>query len=585
MLDLYKAEQVMGRFKIRSRGQNRPVPFRMNPSQKKITERCIEHCRKGHRMYVIFLKARRLGVTTYVRGMCQCHLMQKEYADAIVMAQNAKVARSIYQDSIVLAKQLPLLPSEWKTTREETNFFTIPSKLSWNTANSVVGTRGLAYTHLHATEAAFYENSEVFTAVLSTLSDDPENMAFIETTANGTEGPGQAYHDLWQAAVAGENEFLPIFLPWHDDPEYVRPEIEAKDAPQGDYEKYLMKDLKLGRERIAYFRYALANKCSNRLDKWRREYPGTPEEAFEVTGVPVFGFDDVTTARATQEEPLDVVEISMAKHRHGTQAKLEHRHGARFHIYEKPQQGAHYFMGVTVGAAGGPDEDDSIAAVVWNGETGRLAGRFVDTLYPATASELICGFGTLFNMAMINVNQGEGGFGTQISQELRDRWHYRNPYRWKGRNDRVSSNRAGSTVGFSINDYTRKMLLNGFIAALQRDEVSPVDEMFLDQMPSAQWEAYYPFEAVAGDDDVLWAGLLGWIARSQHHPKKCESWTPSADTDLYDDAIKAIPHQKSPFATSMMRRGCLEDGYTEGMTLQRHLDQRDKKEREYAQIN
>jgi len=583
MLDLYKAEQFINRFYIRSREGNRPIPFILNPSQKKVMQMCREHIEAGNRMYVIFDKSRRLGITSLIRSLTQCHLLEKPFAEALIMAQLKPVASSIYEDSVTLAKQLNLPASSMKYTQQEMNFWKVPSKLKWNTANSVKGARGLAYTNLHATEAAFYEDDEVFTAVLNTLSGDPENMAFIETTANGTEGPGQAYFELWEASVAGETEFLPIFLPWWEDPDYIRNPKEAADAPSNDYEKYLMHDLKLGKERVAYYRFTLANKCSGKLDKWRREYPGTAKESFEVTGEPVFDFEDMTTANKAVKPPVERAEIRVTKDRNGNKATPYKNKEGRFYVYEKPRQQTHYFVGVTIGRGDGPDDQDTIGMVCWNGETGKLAARFVDQLNPANAAELVCGFGLLYNKAMVAVNDGNGGFGSQIIQELRDRWRYPNPYRWKGRNDRLQSEATAKTIGFSVSEVTRKMLLNGFIASLKRGEVTPVDELFVEQMPSAQWEEYYPYDPVAGDDEVLWAGLIGWIARSQHHPRQCTDSVPWQDEGLYDEQSSFIPHKKSNFSTSMIRDGILTDEYTGGMNLQSHLDARDRKEREYGQ--
>jgi len=574
----------MGGFEIRSRKRNRPVRFHLNPSQKKIIQMCIEHCDEGKRMYVIFLKARRLGVTTFVRALANCHLLYKEHASAIIMAQLKTVASSIFQESVKLAKQVPLPKSSIKTTQQLLQFTSVPSELTWNTANSVVGTRGLAYTNLHATEAAYYENSEVFTAALSTLSDDPDNMSFIETTANGKEGPGKAYHDWWQAAVAGDNEYLPIFLPWWEDPEYVRPATEAMDAPRDDYERYLMKELHLSRERIAFYRYTLANKCSNQLSRWRKEYPGTPEEAFESTGAPVFDFDDTSKSRKGCREPKARMELLARRDRNGLRVVIETPKDARFCLYEKPHPKAHYFMGVVRGVPTDPEEDntESLAMVVWNGETGRQAARFVDRLNPANATDLVCALATLFNRAMVNVDQGNGGYGTHIIQELRDKWRYNNQYRWKGRNDKTTMEMGGKTLGFSVSEFTRNMTLNSFITSLKRGEVSPADEMFVDQMSAVQWEDYYPYEPEAGESDVFWAGMLGWIARTQHHPRRCEDFLPFVDLEEYDDAIQTVPHQKSPFSTPLMYEGELEDGGLGGMTLQHHLNARDRKETEYG---
>lgn len=582
MLNLRRAIRFIEQFRIRSRGQNRPVPFRLNQSQYNVTQKFIEHTDRGKRLYAIFCKARRVGVTTYIRALTQCAIMEKPYSDAIIMAQLKSVAASIYNDSLKLAKQLPLGPGGMKATQTLLEFPRVPSSLTWNTANSVKGTRGLAFTHLHATEAAYYEDAEVFTSVLNTLSDDPENQAFIETTPNGTEGPGAAYHELWVASVAGETEFLPIFLPWWDDPEYVMPVSGARGAPRDDYERYLMRDLKLPPERIAFYRYALANKCQGKLDKWRKEYPGTAEEAFEVTGVPVFDFEDNTTVRKAEEKPLDRVEIKLSRARSGLRAHAERDTHPRCVIYEKPQANCHYFMGVVVGAGGG-DEDDTLAAVVWNGETGKLAARFCAPLHPATASESMTALGIYYNRAMVCVHDGNGGFGSQIIQEMRDRWRYPNPYKWKGRNDRITADAAGKTIGFSITDITRKMLLNGFISSLKREEVQPCDEMFAEQMPNIQWDGYYPYEAFAGEDDVFWAGMLGWTARTQHHPRRCEGGTifPAS----HDEEVgRFIPHKQSPFHVPLMRGGELLDPDAHGFTLQHHLEARDRREREMREV-
>lgn len=578
VLEISRAVRFMEQFNIRSRGKNRPVPFRLNKSQENITEKFKEHTRRGKRLYAIFCKARRVGVTTYIRALTQCAMLEKPHSEAIIMAQLKSVAAAIYNESLKLAKQLPLGPGGMKHTQTLLEFPRIPSSLVWNTANSVKGTRGLAYTHLHATEAAYYEDAEVFTAVLNTLSDDPENMAFIETTPNGTEGPGAAYHELWEASVAGETEFLPIFLPWWEDPDYVMPVAGARGAPRDDYEKYLMRDLKLPPERIAFFRYALANRCQNKLDKWRKEYPGTAEEAFEVTGVPVFDFEDNTAVQKQQQPPVDRVELKISRGRNALRAHAERHVHARFVLYEKPVPNCHYFMGATVGAGGG-DEDDTLAAVVWNGETGKLAARFCDVLHPATASEAMTAMGIFYNRAMVCISDGNGGFGVQIIQEMRDRWRYPNPYRWKGRNDRVSSEDAGKSIGFSITDYTRKNMLNGFIAAMKRGEVIPCDDVFAEQMPNAQWEGYYPYEAYAGEDEVFWAGILGWTARDQHHPRRCTHIGPTQPA-VDEEYGRVIPHQKSPFQTPIIRGGEIVDAEAHGFTLQHHLDARDRRERE-----
>lgn len=556
MLDLNRAEQFFEKMTVKNRQTNRPVPFRLNPSQRRIMEQCRAHTKKKRRLFIIFLKGRRLGVSTWTRRLMLAHAIEKDYAEGLIMAQQKPTARALYEDFHKDVKQLPLRKDAWKYTQPEINFWNVHSKVTWQTAGNVVGSRGLGFTCLHASEAAYYQNAEdVFPAVLSTLSDDPENMGVIETTPNGKEGPGQAYYELWEATVRGDTEFLPIFLPWHEDPDYVRDPARVKDAPRDDYEKFLMRDLKLPKERIAFFRETLHSKCGSDLDKWRQDYPGDPEEAFSVSGDPVFNFEDLTIAKRQSRALADfkLIELEMSTDGERRVRPLDDRQG-RIAVFERPDPTAHYYIGVMVGHGDRQDSDpaawdDTLAGVVWNAETGKMAARLHCALKLESASKLIFMVGKWYGNAKIACEDGSGGFSSRIFQELRDRWKYHNQYRWKGRNDKVNPDSSSKSLGFTINEYTRKSMLTTFQTCLRRGEIIVSDHEFADQMSAAQWEGGYRFEAIANFDEILYAGLVGWIAKDQWHPNQCNSYSGTHDDGSFEDGLARFPHQKSPFET------------------------------------
>jgi len=564
MLDLYQAEKFFGSFTVRSRQTNRPIPFRLNISQQRIVDALKQHVARKRRPFAIFLKGRRLGVSTLARMFMQAHLLEKDFADGLILGQQKITARALFEEAHAIAKQLPINSKNWKYTQQEINFWKVPSKLSWQTAGNVVGSRGLGFTFLHSTESAYYVNADVFPAVFSTISDDPENIVFIETTPNGKEGPGQAYYELWEATVRGETEYLPQFLPWHEDPDYIRdPEI-AKDAPRDEYERYLMRDLKLPKERVAFYRITLPSKCGGSLDRWRKEYPGDPEEAFIASGDPVFNFDDLNVCKKWSEG-TDSQQMELEVYgRH--QARGRENPNGRYVIYEEPQAGAHYFAGVIVGLADkndqGPPQDDTLAMVVWNGETGVLAGRLHIPLREEFATASVYAFGCYYNRAMIACEDSQGGFAVRIYHELRDRKRYPNQYKWKGRNDKVDPLRSSQSLGFTFTDYTRRMALNAFLTAVKRREVVTSDEDFVDQMSSVQWENNWRFEAIANFDEIFYAGALAWIAREQWHPKRCESYQPGISDDPLE--LSGIDFKVSHMNTDS---GILM------MNLQHHLDE------------
>lgn len=576
MLDLNQAERFFESFTIRDRRTNRPVPFRLNPSQHKVMEACKAHVAKKHRLFVIFLKARRVGVSTIARHLQLAHAIEKDYSECLIMAHRETVCKSLYEEAHKITKQLPLRKESWKYTQREINFWNVHSKITWQTAGSVESSRGLGFTMLHFTEAAFVTNPDVFPAVFNTLSDDPENVVLVETTPNGKEGPGQAYYELWEATVRGDTEYLAQFLPWHDDPDYVRNPELAKDAPRDDYEKFLMKDLKLPKERIAFYRVTLASKCGGKLERWRKEFPGNPEEAFIAAGDPVFGFELVKGCEKWSiDTRFERIELKTFSH-HRVEAR-DHGEG-RFIIYERPVPTAHYFMGVVVGHAergeDDADADDTLAMIVWNGETGVLAARYCMPLRQEYATEAVYALGCYFNKAMIACEDGMGGFGTTIFQRLRDHQRYPNQYKWKGRNDKADPSRSAQSLGFTITDFTRNMILNTLLTAIKRNECFTSDEMFTEQMPTVQRYPDGRFEAIADFDEVFWAGALGWMAKDQWHPRKCEGYKGEQDFSLWDEAIKKIPHQKSPLST---------EGGILTMTLQHHLDTLKQKEQQRAQ--
>lgn len=494
-----------------------------------------EHLARRRRLYIIFLKARRLGISTIATGLGQAHCIAHSGAKARCIAQNAKVASANFEMATSFFKDCrELYPGAAKPTK---SLLTWPhsdgpdSTFEHHTAATVHGQRGLTSSFTHLTEAAFYPYDGIFTSLLNTLSMDKNNICLVETTANGVEGPGEAYYQYWEAAMAGENEFLPIFLPWWDDPAYVLPEELAADAPRDEYEKFLMNDIKhwktgkrvhLGKDRVAWFRETLATKCEGILEKWRAEMPSTPEEAFVATGNPAFTIEEIQFAENA------VVKIPPFRGRCVLSSDLKHGELQKgtdgpLVVYETPQKGHHYFAGVD--SARGEENTmapgDYAAVVVWNAETGDLAARYMSRVSPEELSTVAAALGYYFNGAMLNVELNNIGYVTM--RDLRDRLYYPNQYIWRGRDDRVDRSKQGVAYGFETSDRYRKMMFSMFRNSLYRKEVVPKDRVFVDQIKKAKLEMAWRWAVAVGHDDVLMAGFLGWIAKEQNHPTACQA--------------------------------------------------------------
>jgi hypothetical protein len=383
------------------------------------------------------------------------------------------------------------------------------SRLTHSTAKTAAGGRGLSNTALMMSEAAYYPNEDSWVSLMNTMSgDDPENVVIVETTPNGMDGPGETYYNYWNSAVDGVNQFMPIFLPWHDDPETLLPDHMAEDAPRDEYEKWLMDEIGVTRGQIAWFRRTLEDKCAGSIYKWRAEYSASPVEAFVSTGESIFDFFELEKARKDCEKGKPVWEGKIDWYGD----LLEEKDGPLV-IYEQPRRGDHYFIGVD--AAKGTESGDFAAGVCWNAETGTVAFKYADRCGPEQLARRINHLGQRYNKAMINVEL-TGGWGYTTMKELRDIHYYPNQYRDRGRDDRVTP-KGKDVYGWETTWRSRQMLFDVFRTDLRRGDLHVNDQELMSQMSKAQIDRSGRWIIRKGHDDVIMAAMLGWIALFQYH--------------------------------------------------------------------
>lgn len=486
---------------------------------------------------MIFLKARRVGLSTLATGLGQAHCIAHPNALARCIAQNAEVAAANFAMACGFREDCkdlyPGAPKPTKKTLIWPHSDGPDSQFTHHTAATVHGQRGLTSSFIHLTEAAFYPYSGAFTSLMNTLSKDPNNICIVETTANGMEGPGEAYYQAWEAAVAGDNEFLAIFLPWWDDPAYQLPEEFAFDAPRDEYERYLMNDIKhwktgkkvkITKSQIAWFRETLSTKCEGIIERWRQEFPATPEEAFVATGNPAFTIEEMQFAENSKVPiPWRGNCVLTPDQKHG---EIRKSIEGPLCLYETPQPKHHYFIGVD--SARGEESTlapgDYAALGCVNAETGNVAATYMARVSPEELSGIAAALGYYFNSAMLNVELNNIGYVTM--RELRDRLYYPNQYLWKGRDDRADRSKRGQAYGFETSDRFRRMMFSLFRTALHRKEVVPKDKTLISQMKKAKMEMGWRWTVSVGHDDLLMAVLLAWIAKEQNHPTPCHPVAP-----------------------------------------------------------
>lgn len=511
-MDLNATYRLFSRLKIRDRDSARMVPFHLNYNQQLAWDKIVHnHKHKRPHKYII-LKSRRVGMSSLFDAIGFAHCLALPNANGLILAHKADSSKELFKIPLGLAASLPFrLPAHTQRA------LTIPhragnSKLSIATAGHATSGRGWTLSYLHLSEAAFFPAEAAFPSLLPAVSDDLSSWIVIESTANGTEYEGEAFYKLWLQAVEGDTEWTPIFLTWLDDPSCVRPAETAKDAPIDDEEKFLLEEKKATLEQIAWRRMKLDSPdCAGRVEVFNQEYPVTWDRAFISSGYPAFDLIELDKARHYIESHPPMLTGRMQIE--DGKAKFLHQHSGPLVLWEKPIEKHKYYVGVD--AARGEESGDFASFVVWNGTTGEQAARFADHTPPEVMAELVNGIGRYFNNAMVNVEY-TGNLGYMVAMRLRDEYKYPNTYRWRGRDDRLDKH-ASRHVGWETTDRTRDMMYGAFRAGLRENEIVIKDPALHAQMKRATMR-YGRFQVEKDHDDILFAAMLGWIARVHWPP-------------------------------------------------------------------
>ena len=310
------------------------VPFMLNTAQK-IVMLIIEQDVKDEKpLRYIVLKARQMGLSTLFEGLIFQDTANNENKASLIIAHEETASSNLFNMSKLFYEEIPELirPMKKYSNGKILSFENaegdenikarnpgLRSKITIATAGTGEVARSATYHNVHASEVAFFPDAKTtMLGLMQCVPDLPNTMVVWESTANGV---GDFFHDMWQKAVRGENEFTPIFLAWFVDPLYTRlfrsdterdvfiAEVNAnyKDS-QGNnvrtYECDLMDKHGLTYEQMNWRKHTMANKCQGDEMLFMQEYPSTPEEAFISTGRPKFSIKALKKYQTITKEPL-----------------------------------------------------------------------------------------------------------------------------------------------------------------------------------------------------------------------------------------------------------------------------------------
>jgi hypothetical protein len=526
---LQRSQILLSRLPIKDRENHTAVPFRFYPSQVRRLNLMREQWRTQGHIRIIDLKSRRVGFSSQTTALFTCRGLGFPNMNMKVVAHLTVSAEELFRVPSDLMKGFPGFPVEdIQSKRIYFRHADGDSHLTIATAGTPAAGRGGTLSALLLSEAASYTDDEIFTAMISSVSKGPGSIIVIESTANGREGPGEAFSEYWDEAVAGRNGYIYNFASWLEDPAFIRAEEEAEDAPADDLEKELMAPpFNATREQIAWMRRTKADDCRNIESKFLQDFPHCPEVAFQISGSPAFPRDELAYAETTVKPALCRGRFIRTGGVTG-QFKFVREDNGPWHIWKFPfdanmrSDGYKYYAGAD--AALGMDEGDFAAISVLCGQTGELAARFAERVPPEQLADQMDMVGRYYNMAMVNPEL-TGNLGRWALIKLRDVFRYPNIYFWKGRDDKKRGKNKSLALGFDMTQAARRLIIDACRSGLRmgiRGEAGALivnDRALMSQISLCTLKEWR-WEVRRDHDDILVSWMIACLTREQYPPNR-----------------------------------------------------------------
>ena len=255
-------------------GQKQKLVF--NRAQAYVHERLEAQKKRTGKVRALILKGRQQGISTLIGGRYYHQVSMRSGKRALIMAHEAKATANLfgmvkrYDDHNLLA------PSKSATNAQELIFGSLDSGYKVATAGSKDTGRSLTAQLFHASEFAFWDNPQQHLAGIgNAIGDIPGTEIILESTGNGI---GNAFHLMWQAAEAGEGEYIAIFVPWFWQPEYTAAVPEGFELSTEDSEYQETYKLSIGQ--MVWRRNKITTYGVGFEWLFDQEYPATPNHAF-----------------------------------------------------------------------------------------------------------------------------------------------------------------------------------------------------------------------------------------------------------------------------------------------------------------
>jgi hypothetical protein len=453
--------------RVRSRS-GRNVPLIANPVQLQYEAE--------RRPANIVLKARQLGITTWVAGQFFLRTITRPGTMTVQVAHTQEAAQSIFR---IVRRYLRCLPESLcrgalrnaQINARQIVFPGMDSEYRVETAGAPNAGRGLTITNLHCSEVARWpgDAAEILQGLRAALS--PAGELVLESTPMGASG---CFWKEWQDAET--TGMVRHFFPW-----WLQPAYSGCAVPQAsldETEERLVREQGLSLEQIGYRRRIRKNFRGLAA----QEYAEDPHACFLASGACIFDTAAIDGRMLELREPAS------------------REAAGNLHIWLAPVRGRDYL--VSVDPAGGGTEGDFTAAQVIDLATGLQCAELRATLTPLEAAQEAAALARRYNNALLVVERNNHGAG--VLAHLRGVCRYGRVYQEAGQD------------GWLTSAVTRPRILGRLGSALVESPGIFSSERLLRECRSFVRHANGRTEAQAGEhDDCLMAMAIALAVREE----------------------------------------------------------------------
>lgn len=513
------------------------VPFVLNRIQRVLWERIKAALMAGRPIRWIILKARQMGMSTFIAGLMAWVIFLRENRNAIVAAHDEDSATNLFQKLQLMYRMLPESERPMdKINNRGKMYLTNPdpkgkpgleSQIVVATADNTNIGRSYALHFFFGSEVAFWKDAKPI--LISAKNAMPKGkkaagtFLFLESTAKGIS----YFTTLWDEAMVRGYER--VFISWVAFHDYSDREISVEGLRLLEEELYDVDDPLYGNEheernhiirelrewypeesedpewvweeslrRLAWRRTTIVHETESDLLEFKSEYPTVPADAFALTGESVFDNHRLNALmkRIMEEKPI------RKRFRWNGEEFEEHRYG-ELSLYEPLLENELYI--IAADAAQGVEGGDPSGALILRVSEMVVSGVYNAVVDPDTFASVLWDLGSRANWAFIIAERNEEG-GARVNDVLNDRG-YPNLYRREAVD--TVSHQILKKVGFKTTKGTKPLMMARMQTAVKRDEMLMLDRELVKQLLSYQkLDTGYGVPRPEHDDLAICAMLL-----------------------------------------------------------------------------